>query len=55
MRHQFGALKVAHMNFKLRKIWGELETYVGSIESMWPTLIRQLIVVAKPRPSITPI
>jgi hypothetical protein len=38
---------VAHIDFKLRMIWLELEIYVGSIESFWPTLIRQLSVVAK--------
>ena len=34
MTHQFRLLKVAHIDFKLRMIWHELEIYVGSIESL---------------------
>ena len=37
MTHQFRALKVAHIDLKLRKIWCELEITVGSVESLWPT------------------
>ena len=55
MTHQFSALKVAHIDFKLGKIWRELEIYVGSIESLWPTLTRRFSVVATPLLVITPI
>jgi hypothetical protein len=55
MTHQFRALKVAHTDFKLRKIWCELEIDVGCIKSLWLTLIRELSVVAKLLPLITPI
>ena len=53
MTHHSRALKVAHTGFKLRKIWRELVIYVGSIEPLLPTRIRQLSVVAKPLPLIT--
>ena len=55
MTHQFRALKVVHTDFKLRKIWCELEFDMGSIKSLWLTLITELSVVAKSLPLITPI